>query len=278
MVNVEHSIGCPMCGGALHVGEEVCPHCRATPQWQDFARAINFSRKQIAAWRESDFLSSEQHSLLDQPLLIARQEAIEAVGNNRPFPPNTGLSSPVACWRCGRGVGRINADCNTCGAPLGEKADELRFIAFLRYQIDQAAQADTELTDLNRCKSDLESQATLIRNQLETARLGDEGINEARLMAPGTAWRHTGGLFITATQTRSTELILRTRRAVSSARFELAFCRTANLATARANRGYTASTISPTELSCIGPPRKAPRARKQLTSRELFPTERDSME
>jgi hypothetical protein len=51
---------CPLCSGSVGVGDQTCPHCRATPQWQDYAKAIAFSRKELIGWRKRVLIDDAQ--------------------------------------------------------------------------------------------------------------------------------------------------------------------------------------------------------------------------
>jgi RNA polymerase subunit RPABC4/transcription elongation factor Spt4 len=42
------SSACSLCGGSVGAGDKECAHCHATSQWQDYARAIDFARKEFA--------------------------------------------------------------------------------------------------------------------------------------------------------------------------------------------------------------------------------------
>ena len=74
---------CPMCGGSVGAGDQACPHCRATSQWQDYARAIAFCREEFSGWCIRGLIGEPQYRAKDRQLAAAAS-AFGGGGARRP--------------------------------------------------------------------------------------------------------------------------------------------------------------------------------------------------
>jgi len=172
---------CPLCGGSIGIGDKECPNCHATAQWRDYARAVEFARKAFADWLQRGLIREGNQKAMDQSLLAVRQNIANSVKEGRPFPPDTGLSSPTACWRCGRPVADYYSYCNTCGAPLGMGADTLRYLAYVSNEITGAAAMQLTLTQAHACTADVRGHLLALRAELERGRLNADQLAAERL-------------------------------------------------------------------------------------------------
>jgi hypothetical protein len=172
---------CSLCGGSVGVGDKQCAYCHATPQWQDYARGIDFARKEFAEWRERGLVGESNQKAVDQLLLTARQDIAAAVKAAQPFPSDTGLPSATACWRCGRPVAGFYSYCNTCGAPLGRGADALRYLAFVSWEINRTSARELTLAQAHACTADVRGHLAALRAELEGGRLNADQLASERL-------------------------------------------------------------------------------------------------
>ncbi|MGD0769971.1 MAG: hypothetical protein ABSB42_17435 [Tepidisphaeraceae bacterium] len=172
---------CPLCGGFVGAGDKECAHCHATPQWQDYARAVAFAQKAFAGWRQRGIIGESNHERMEKVLLADRQSIAAAVQEARPFPSDTGLPSQTACWRCGRPVAGFYSYCNTCGAPLGAGADALRYLAFVSNEITRASAIQLTLAQAHACAADVRGHLYAMRAELERGRLSDDQLASERL-------------------------------------------------------------------------------------------------
>ena len=172
---------CPVCGGSIGVGDKECPNCHATAQWQDCARAVDFARKSFAEWLQRGIIREGNQKAIDGVLLARRQTIAAAVKEGRAFPTDTGLASPTACWRCGRPVAGFYSYCNTCGAPLGNGADTLRYLAFVSNEIRRATALQLTLTQAHACTADVRGHLLALRAELERGRLNEDQLASERL-------------------------------------------------------------------------------------------------
>src|SRR5208283_3559646 len=108
-------------------------------------------RKAFVEWSGRGVIREGNQKAMDQVLLTVRQTIAAAVKEGRPFPTDTGIASPTACWRCGRPVAGYYSYCNTCGAPLGKGADTLRYLAFVSNEITRATALQLTLTQAHAC-------------------------------------------------------------------------------------------------------------------------------
>jgi hypothetical protein len=175
------SSACSLCGGSVGAGDKECAHCHATPQWQDYARAIDFARKEFAGWRERGLIGEENQAAVDQLLLTVRQDIATAVKTTRPFPSDIGLPASTTCWRCGRPVAGFYSYCNTCGAPLGKGADALRYLAFVSWEIMHVSAQQLTLAQAHACTADVRGHLAALRAELERGRLSTDQLASERL-------------------------------------------------------------------------------------------------
>jgi len=190
MAVAEKTSACPLCGGAIGVGDKECGNCHATQQWQDYARAIDFGRKRFAEWRLRGYIGEENLKRMDQLLVAARQSIPPAVKESRPFPADTGLPSRTGCWRCGRPVAGFYSYCNTCGAPLRTGADALRYLAYVSHQITRASAVQLGLAQAHACAAAVRghlqaTRAVLEQRRLSAIQLASERLSHLRDMKSG---------------------------------------------------------------------------------------------
>ena len=172
---------CPLCGGSIGAGDDVCPRCRATPQWQDYVRAIDFARQEYANWRTTGIINLERSEAIRARFDSMRQQAIVAANQGRTFPPDTGLASCSTCWHCNRAVGRCFAYCNRCGAALGASADVLRYLEFLLREVEKTGARELSVSQAQACAADVRAHITSVRNELELGQLSGDALTDARL-------------------------------------------------------------------------------------------------
>jgi hypothetical protein len=197
MAAAEKISACPLCGGAVGIGDKECGTCHATPQWQDYARAVDFARKRFAACRQRGYIGEENLTRMDQLLVAARQSIPTAVKEGRPFPADTGLPSRTTCWRCGRPVAGFYSYCNTCGAPLGAGADALRYLAYVSNQITRASAVQLTLAQAHACAADVRghvqaTRAVLEQGRLSASQLASERLSHLREMKSGAVSAEPG--------------------------------------------------------------------------------------
>jgi hypothetical protein len=175
------NIVCPLCGGAVGVGDKACPHCNATPQWQDLARGIQFARKEYEGWSQRGLIGQVQRTAMDERAAAELRRAATLAREGKPFPADTGLASPTGCWRCGKPVAGFYSYCNTCGAPLGTAADTLRYLAYLDREITRVTAVELTLAQAHACAADIRGHHAALRAELERGRLSDKALAAARL-------------------------------------------------------------------------------------------------
>jgi hypothetical protein len=172
---------CPLCGGSVGVGDKECAHCHAAPQWQDYARAVDFAQKAFAGWRQRGIIGQSNYERMNKVLLGVRQSIAAAVQEARPFPSDTGLPPQTACWRCGRPVAGFYSYCSTCGAPLGSGADTLRYLAYVSNEITRASAIELTLAQAHACAADVRGHLYALRAELERGRLSADQLASERL-------------------------------------------------------------------------------------------------
>jgi hypothetical protein len=174
---------CPLCGGSVGDGDQACPHCLAAPQWQDYARAILFARDEFSGWQKRGFISDGLWQAKDGQLAGELQLAAAAAAarEGRAFPPDAGLESPSTCWRYKRPIAGFYSFCNTCGAPLEQAADTLRYLGFLSKLIANTEAREFTLAELQACSDDVQGHITALRAELESGRLSEDALAVARL-------------------------------------------------------------------------------------------------
>jgi hypothetical protein len=188
---------CPVCGGAVAAGDKPCPHCCALPPWRDLVKAIEFTRSQFSRWRDRSLIDEVRWAAKDRKLADVSQRVAAAAREGRAVPPETGLTPASSCWRCGRPVEGFYSYCNTCGAPLGESADRLRYLAFTLREVSKSTAAELTLAQVHACATDVQNHAAALRAELERGRLSGDGLTAARLdhlrdLKSGTAVRSGG--------------------------------------------------------------------------------------
>jgi hypothetical protein len=168
------SSSCPLCGSSIPKGDAPCPHCYASPQWRDYARAIDFAEREFDYWHADRVIADANHDAMIRRFESRRESIKAAAQTNQPFADDVGLGSPSGCWRCGRPVGSYFSYCNTCGAPLGEGADTFRYLNFLTNEIAHASASELTLDQAHACSAYAAQRAAALRAELERGRLSPE--------------------------------------------------------------------------------------------------------
>jgi hypothetical protein len=186
MAAESQSLRCELCGESLDAPSRPCPHCGATPQWRDYLRATAFAEARFAAWLHHGLIAPAHLEKFAKYLAGLRESAKLSVQQGAPFRLDTGLPPAVDCWRCGRAVRDCSSFCNTCGAPLGQEADTLRYLAYVAKLISAAAELELPAAQANACQADVQAQIASLRIELERGRLGPEDASdEARATVVG---------------------------------------------------------------------------------------------
>ncbi len=178
MAAESQSLRCELCGESLDAPSRPCPHCGATPQWRDYLRAIGFAEAQFAASLHDGLIAPAQLEKFAKYLADLRENAKSSVRQGAPFRPDTGLPSASDCWRCGRAVRDCSSFCNTCGAPLGQEADTLRYLAYVAKLISAAAELELPAAQANACQAEVQARIASLRGELERGRLGPEAASD----------------------------------------------------------------------------------------------------
>jgi hypothetical protein len=160
-------------------------------QWQHYARAIDFARKEFSEWRDRGLIGQDNQKGVDELLRADRDAAAAAVEVSQPVPADTGLPAATVCWRCGHPVAGFYSYCNTCGAPLGQGADTLRYLAFVSWQIHRTTARQLTLAQAHACTADVRGhlaalRAELERGRLDAAQLASERLSQLREMKSGS--------------------------------------------------------------------------------------------
>jgi hypothetical protein len=160
-----------LCGSPLSRSDADCPHCHASPQWRDYARAIYFAQGEFNHWREQGVIADANHNAIAVRLQSTGKSIETSVQTNQPFADDVALGSPNSCWRCGRPVASYYTYCNTCGAPLGDAADTLRYLHFLTNTIAHASACELTTEQAHTCSAYAAQRAAALRSELEQCRL-----------------------------------------------------------------------------------------------------------
>jgi hypothetical protein len=165
---------CPLCSSSVPKGDAVCPHCHASAQWRDYARAIDFAQGEFNHWHAEGVVADANREAMSRRLESTRESIKTSAQTYQPFADDVGLGSPNGCWRCGRPVGSYYSYCNTCGAPLGEGADTLRYLNFLTNMIAHTSARELTLDQAHACSALAAQRAAALRSELEQGRLSPE--------------------------------------------------------------------------------------------------------
>jgi hypothetical protein len=164
------ALKCPFCGHAPDSGspDAACTQCQANSRWQDYARAIDFASDRFADWQNAGLVSEPGNRAMQHKLAAMRREAYIAARAAQPFPAETPLASPTACWRCRRPIAGFHSFCKTCGAALGEQADALRYLAFTHAETAAASGAQLTRAQCEACTADAAARVAALRAEMES--------------------------------------------------------------------------------------------------------------
>lgn len=131
------AVSCPFCEQSLETANAACPNCRASVDWIDAARAVEFAQRRFEQWNKEGKLHDIQLRAIDTFYCRMRDEMKQAALVGKDVPADIRVPSADQCWSCKKArSSRAQSYCSTCGASLDSAGvRSLRYLEFLAREL-----------------------------------------------------------------------------------------------------------------------------------------------
>ena len=164
---------CVVCEHPLPDGQPNCPNCRASRQWQELIRTMEFARGQFEQWAKSQTLGGGPARAIAEDYRQRREDMSRMAFEGRPIPSTEGFLSTDECWNCHVSVGVGQQHCAACGVRVnGPAVEDVRNWTYTCHEIKVHCDGGRmPLVQAHACMNESKSRIAALRSRLEEDRV-----------------------------------------------------------------------------------------------------------